>query len=285
MADKGTIGLKNLVCWELLTDSEASPPTYGVAIPLAGTIEATVSPDTSEANDQYADDILYSSLSPDTPYKIELDIAGMSVANQAKLQGHALANDGGMVIRTGDEPPEFAFAWKSEIEGAGYLYVVIYKAKPEFMTRTYKTKEGVTVTRQTSKMTLKAVARIYDGHKQYLSEAMPAGFFTTPHSPVIADEITISVQPIDQYLAKSAGGSLTITAAVGVGVPDTYQWYKATSKSYATGVASAYTGNATAALTIPTNISDSTTHYFFCKLSNAGSADVYSEIVAVIVGA
>ena len=279
MSEKSIIGMKNLVAWEVTADTEAEV-TYGSAVALSGSIEATVSPDTSEANVQYADDIEYDSISPDTPYTIELDIAGMTVAHQAWLQGHAVAADGGLAIQAGDTSPHIALAWKSEKADGGFRYAVIYKAKPEFMSRAYKTKEGTTITRQTSKMTLKATARIYDGLKQYVADAMPSGFFTAPHAPVLSGNLTVTTQPLDQYLVGGAGGSLVVEGSNTPG----YQWYKATGKTYTGATISAYTGNATATLTIPTNIADNTTHYFFCKISKAGYSDVYSEIAVVVVG-
>lgn len=189
MSEKSIIGLKKLVAWELLTDPDGGATTYDTVIPLAGAIEATVTPDTSEANVQHADDVEYDSLAPDTPYTIEVDVAGLSVANQAKLQGHTVSDDGGMIIKQGDNPPYFAFAFKSEKSDGTYRYVVIYKAKPQFMARTYKTKEGTTITRQTSKMTLKGIARISDGLKQYIIDALDTtdetDFFTSPVTPVV----------------------------------------------------------------------------------------------------
>lgn len=189
MSEKSIIGLKKLVAWEMLTDVDGGASTYGTVIPLAGAIEATVTPDTSEANVQHADDIEYDSLAPDTPYTVEVDIAGLSVANQAKLQGHTISDEGGMIIKQGDNPPYFAFAFKSEKSDGTFRYVVIYKAKPQFMARAYKTKEGTTITRQTSKMTLKGIARVSDGLKQYIADGLNSTadteFFTAPHTPVV----------------------------------------------------------------------------------------------------
>lgn len=286
MPEKSIIGLKKLVAWEVTADVDGGATTYGPVIALEGAIEATVTPDTSEANVQHADDVEFDSLAPDTPYTIEVDVAGVSVANQAKLQGHALDANGGMIIKKGDNPPYFAFAFKSEKADGSYRYVVIHKAKPQFMPRSYKTKEGTTITRQTSKMTLKGTARISDGMKQYIVDGLDSGeeaaFFTAPHNPIEANEIEITTQPADQYLAASDGGTLSVVAEVDGGAPDAYQWYKATGKQY-DGVASAYTGNTGAILTIPTSISAGV-HYFYCKISNAGSPDVYSDIAVVIVG-
>ena len=121
---KSLIGLKNLVAWELLADPDGGTPEYGPAIPLVAQ-STPLSPDTSEASEQYADDVVFDSLSPDTPYTMEIDIAGMSIANQAGLQGHAVSTTGGLIVKQGDNPPYFAFAFKSEKSGGGYRYVVI----------------------------------------------------------------------------------------------------------------------------------------------------------------
>lgn len=182
---KSTIGLKSLVAWPLLTDPEGGPATYGTAMLLAGAIEATITPETSEPNVQYADDVEYDSLAPDTPYNIEMDVSGMSIEHQAKLQGHTIDNKGGMIIKDGDDPPYIALAFRALKSGGGYRYVVIYKGKPQFMTRTYRTKEGTTVTRQTTKMAMKGISRISDGLKQYVVDTEIANFFTTPYTPVV----------------------------------------------------------------------------------------------------
>ncbi len=183
------IGLKNLVWFPIETETD-SAITYGTAVPLAGAIDAQINPEGAEANKIYADDVEWDSMTPDSAYTIELETVGFSAANLAKLQGHTLSDDGGVIIKAGDEPPYGALAFKSEKSkksGGGFRYVVLYRAKAAFAPAAYHTKEGNNITRQTGKMSFSAVARMHDGLKQYIIDAQadPEGFFTAPVLPVV----------------------------------------------------------------------------------------------------
>ena len=185
---KSLIGLKNVVFAELTADTATigtvtGETTYGSVEVLAGAIDAQITPDTTDANIQYADDVEYDALAPDTSYTIEAEIAGLTIAQMAKLQGHKLSSDGGVIIKDGDNPPYIAFGFKSAKSGGGFRYVWIYKAKPEFMAQGYHTKEGPSVTRQTVKIKLKGIARISDGLKQYITDKESENFFDAPATP------------------------------------------------------------------------------------------------------
>ncbi|MDI9519872.1 MAG: hypothetical protein QM308_01755 [Bacillota bacterium] len=184
-----TIGLKNLVWFPIENESE-SAITYGTAVPLAGAIDAQINPNNAEANKLYADDVEWDSVTPDSDYNIEVETVGFSAANLAKLQGHTISDDGGVIVKAGDEPPYGALAFKSEKSkksGGGYRYVVLYRVKAAFAPAAYHTKEGNNFTRQTGKMTFSAVARMHDGLKQYIidSQTDPEDFFTEPITPVV----------------------------------------------------------------------------------------------------
>lgn len=55
-AVSSTIGLKNVVIAPLTTDTETEC-TYGTVQAVAGAIEATVTPDNTDPDVQYADDV------------------------------------------------------------------------------------------------------------------------------------------------------------------------------------------------------------------------------------
>ena len=55
-AVSSTIGLKNVVIAPLTTDTEASH-AYGTVQAVAGAIEASVTPDNTDPDIQYADDV------------------------------------------------------------------------------------------------------------------------------------------------------------------------------------------------------------------------------------
>jgi phi13 family phage major tail protein len=294
LAIKSTIGLKDLVTAELLTDTVAET-TYDTVEDVAGSIMVEISDDSGDADIQYADDSEYDRLYPLPKLSFSMEVADIPPSMLAKFFGHATDANGVIVSSQDDLPPYRAFGFKSKKADGQYRYVWLLKCIPTKRTgdHEHETEQGDSVNRKTSKIEWEAVPTIYTGEYQYMvddddttfvSSGEGATFFDAPYSADVSTDIEISVQPLDQYLVGGAGGSLTITAAVGVGTPDTYQWYKATGKTYAGAAVSAYTGNATDTLTIPTNIADETTHYFYCKLSNAGSRDVYSEIAVVVVG-
>lgn len=294
MSNKSLIGLKDLVTAELLTDTTAEL-TYGAVESVAGAIMVELKDESGEADVQDADDVEYDRLYPPPLTGLSMENADIPPAMRAKFFGHAVDTKGVVVVSKDDVPPYRAFGFKSEKADGAYRYIWLYKCIPVKRTAdsSHKTKPTKNVAeRQTTKIDWEVIPTTYNGEQQAFVDddtsafsAAKATFFSAPYVPVVAGDIEISVQPADQYLIGGAGGSLTLTAAVDGGAPDAYQWYKATDKTYGTGVVSAYTGNDGATLTIPTDIADETTHYFFCKLSNAGSRDVYSDIAVVIVGA
>ena len=288
---KSTIGLKDLVTAELLTDT-VSELTYGPVESVAGFIKASIKDSSGKADVQRADDKEYDRLYPSPMLGFSTENADIPPAMRAKFFGHKVDKNGVVVANENDQPPYRAFGFKSEKADGATRYIWLYKCIP--VTRTsedeFETKPKDSVSRQTGKIEWEVVTSKYTGdYRSFVDDdtaefaTAKASFFSAPYVPDMAGDIEITTQPTDQYLAGGAGGTLAIVAEVDGGAPDAYKWYKATGKAY-NGVASAYTGNSGASLTIPTNIAAGT-HYFYCKLSNAGSSDVYSEIAVVIVGA
>lgn len=182
-----TIGLKNLVMAVVESDDESGTVYKEVEL-LAGAIDVNVSPESSDADIQYADDVEFDSITPDVDYSISAETAGFPVATMAKLNGHKLDSEGGMIIRAGDEPPYVALGFmseKSKKAGGGYRYVWLYKCKPALMETTYHTKEGKSITRQTGKVTFRGVSRISDGLKQYVVDKAITDFFDEPYTPTL----------------------------------------------------------------------------------------------------
>lgn len=285
-----TVGMKNVVLAPLTVDTEITL-TYGPLQALAGAMEATVTPENADPEVQYADDNEFDVLYPDPQVSFKTKMADIPLAIQERIFGNAIDENGVLIRAAADKPAYFAVGFKSEKANGKYRYVWLYKVRAKPITETYATKEGGTITRQTGEVEWTAIKRTHDGYYQAVADegengfttVMGATFLATVYAPTVAGEIEITTQPVDIAIASGAGGTLTIVAEVDSGAPDAYQWYKATGKSYDGATASAYAGNDGAALTIPTDIADNSTHYFFCKLSNAGSRDVYSDIVSVIV--
>ena len=287
MAIKSTIGLKDMVTAKLLTDTVAGL-TYDTVEAVAGAISIDIKDDSGEADVQRADDVEYDRLYPAPVLGFSMDNADIPPAMRAKFFGHAVDANGVVVGSEDDTPPYRAFGFKSKKADGTYRYVWLYKCAPvkRAADSAYKTDPGKTVERQTTKIDFEAVPTIYTGEYQVMVDddtsafaAAKATFFSAPYVASVSGDLEITTQPLDQYLAGGAGGSLVVAGSNTPG----YQWYKPATRTY-DGTASAYTGNATATLTIPTNIAAGT-HFFYAKASKAGYRDVYSEIVTVIIGA
>ena len=146
-----TIGLKNVVLAELLTDTETGH-TYGDLQLVAGAIEASVTPDNADPDIMYAD-----------------DIEEIIFAN--------VVDDNGVLIRTAqDKPPYFAVGFKSEKSDGKYRYVWLYKVRAKPLTENFATKEGKTINRQTPEVEFTAIKRTHDGRYQAVADEGENGF-------------------------------------------------------------------------------------------------------------
>ena len=183
---KSTIGLKNLVGALITEDKDGGQTTYGPVFKIAGVIDAQITPDETDSDVQYAEDVEWDAVPADGAYTVEIETAGINPAMMAKLQGHKLDNKGGVIVATGDEAPYLALGFKSAISGAegGYRYVWIFKCRAEAFGQTYHSKEGNKVIRQTAKLKFKSIARTSDGKKQYVLDNAEETFFDAPVNPV-----------------------------------------------------------------------------------------------------
>ena len=174
-AVSATIGLKNVVIAPLTTDT-AEGHTYGTVQALAGAIEASVTPDNTDPDILYADDIEFDTLYADPSVSFKLKMADIPLSIQEMLFGNEI-DDKGVLIRTAqDKPPYFAVGFKSEKSNGKYRYVWLLKVRAKPITETFATKEGDTVTRQTPEVELTAIKRTCDGRWQLVADEGENGF-------------------------------------------------------------------------------------------------------------
>ena len=108
-----TIGLKNVVIAPLTADTETEH-TYGTVQAMAGAIEASVTPDNTDPDIMYADDIEFDTLYADPQLTFKLKMADIPLAIQEMLFANVI-DDNGVLIRTAqDKPPYFSVGFKSE---------------------------------------------------------------------------------------------------------------------------------------------------------------------------
>ena len=121
-----TVGLKNVVIAPLTEDTDTSH-TYGELQLMAGAIEATITPDNTDPDIQYADDIEFDVLYPDPELTFSTSMADVPLAIQEMIFGNQIDDNGVLVRTASDRPPYFAVGFKSEKSDGAFRYVWLYK--------------------------------------------------------------------------------------------------------------------------------------------------------------
>ena len=170
-----TIGLKNVVIAPLTTDTTEGH-TYGELQLMAGAIEASITPDNADPDQQFADDVEFDVLYPDPELSFKTKMVDIPLQIQEMIFGNKI-DDNGVLIRTSDDkPPYFAVGFKSEKADGAYRYVWLYKVRAKPVTETYATREGTSVTRQTGEVEWKALKRTHDNRYQAVADEGQNGF-------------------------------------------------------------------------------------------------------------
>lgn len=164
-----TIGLKNVVIAPVTKDDDTGT-TYGEVTEMAGAIDATVTPQNTEADVQYADDGEYDAVYPDPEVEFQLQVADVSLKARELIFAHTIDSNGVLIKNANDKAGYFAVGFKSEKADHTYRYVWLYKVRAAPMTENYATKEGENVTRQTGTINFTAIKRNSDGNWQAIAD-------------------------------------------------------------------------------------------------------------------
>ena len=170
-----TIGLKNVVIAPLTADTETSH-TYGDLQLVAGAIEASITPNNTDPQIQYADDIEFDVLWPDPDLTFRLQMADLPLAIQEMILSNNIDKNGVLVKSADDEPGYFAVGFKSEKANGKYRFVWLYKVRAKPVTQNFGTKQGNTINRQNSEVEFTAIKRTHLGYFQAVADEDENGF-------------------------------------------------------------------------------------------------------------
>ena len=106
-AVSSTVGLKNMVIAPLTVDTETTL-TYGSLQLVAGAIEATITPENTDHEVQYADDIEFDVLYPDPELSFKTKMADIPLSIQEAIFGNNIDDNGVLVRAAVDKPPYYA---------------------------------------------------------------------------------------------------------------------------------------------------------------------------------
>ena len=170
-----TIGFKDVVIAPLTSDTEAGVE-YGEVMPVVGAIEATIAPENSEPDVQYADDGEYDVVYPDPELTFTTRMADIPLDIQQIIFGSKVDANGVLLRNANDKPPYFAIGFKSEKADHTFRYVWLFKVRAKPMPANYNSKEGETITRQTPEVEWTAIKRNYDANYQAVADEGINGF-------------------------------------------------------------------------------------------------------------
>jgi len=170
-----TVGLKNMVIAPLTADSEAAI-AYGALQLVAGAIEASITPENTDPEIQYADDIEFDVLYPDPELSFKTKMADIPLQIQEMVFGNRIDDNGVLVRAAADKPPYFAVGFMSEKSNQKYRYIWLYKVRAKPVTESYATKEGGTINRQNGEVEWTAIKRTKDGLYQAVADEGENGF-------------------------------------------------------------------------------------------------------------
>ena len=170
-----TIGLKDFVIAPL-TEDTADTLTYGTLQKVAGSIEASITPENNDPDVQYADDIEFDVVYPDPELSFKTKLADLPLAIQEMIFANRVDSNGVLIRGANDKPPYFACGFRSEKADHTFRYVWLYKVRAKPVTENYGTKEGSTINRQTAEVEWTAIKRTHDGEYQAVADEGQNGF-------------------------------------------------------------------------------------------------------------
>lgn len=150
MAYRGKpIGISNAFVAKMLTETRTET-TYDAPVELPGLREVAMNPVFAEA-ELFADDIAEDSLKMMTGLDVTIEDSQLTNETRALLLGNTYDDKGGLLAKSTDQPPMFAFMFRitlSTRDGGDpkYAYVCLYKMRFADFAETVKTKEGTNVT-------------------------------------------------------------------------------------------------------------------------------------------
>ena len=189
-----TVGLKNMVIAELVTDTEETL-TYGALQLVAGAIDATITPNNTDPDIQYCDDVEFDTLYPDPEISFKTKMADIPLVIQEKIFGNSIDDNGVLVRNASDKPPYFAVGFKSEKANHSYRFIWLFKVRAKPVTESYSTKAGKTITRQTGEVEWTAIKRTHDGHYQAIADLGENGFDDTAAATFLTSVYTPEFTP------------------------------------------------------------------------------------------
>ncbi len=134
------VGLEKLYI-ALLTKDDETALTYEKPEYYPGVREIAVKP-TTQTEKLYAENKIWEQDTALDEIQVSIERADLSNKEEAKLLGHAIAEEGGIIANETDVAPYVALLYKANKSNKQARYQVLYKGKFTLPEENSKTKEG-----------------------------------------------------------------------------------------------------------------------------------------------
>jgi len=215
MAKGVQIGVSNFVYALLLEDPTEGLATYGAVNRIPGLISANVNPNSANAT-LFAENGPYETASTIGEIGLEVNVADISLEQQAELFGHTMEN-GVLIRKSSDVPPWLAVGYKSLKSNGRYRYTWLLKGKFALPEQANETK-GDSINFQTPTASASFVKRECDDQwERQIDEdsldyapSQGAAWFNGPYGTGTVDTVapSVSVAP------AAAATAVPVTASV-----------------------------------------------------------------------
>ncbi len=210
------IGLRDIYYALLIDDPLDGVASYEAPVRIAGAIAANVNPN-SASETLFADDGPHETASTIGGISLELNVAALSLEDQAALLGHKI--EGGILRRrSGDIPPWVAVGFRSLKSNGKYRYTWLNKGKFAASEQANETK-GDAINFQTPTITGAFVKRDSDDEwERHADEdsidyvpTIGQNWFTDPLGDTDATALSVTVVPANEATAIPVGDSVVWT--------------------------------------------------------------------------
>lgn len=186
-----TVGLRNVVVAFMVKD-DADGTTYETDIqPLAGAIEAVITPENTDPEVQDADDGEFDAVYPSPHGTLALNMVDIPISLRPRILGGRIDNNGVLINGTKDTVPYIALGFISQKANQEDRYTWMYKLRARPMAENYATRGTTSVTRQQAQITFDYMVRVSDGEwrgmvdtdEEDFTPEKAATFFDTVYEP------------------------------------------------------------------------------------------------------
>lgn len=171
-----TVGMRDVVVAIMVKDDSDGTEYETDIQPLAGAIEATVTPENTDPEVQEADDGEFDAVYPSPHGTIQVNLVDIPIELRPSILGGYIDDNGVYINGTKDQQPYLALGFKSQKADKTDRLMWLYKLRARPLAESYATRGTTSVTRQQAQVTFDYMTRQSDGNWRAMCDVGQNGF-------------------------------------------------------------------------------------------------------------